>query len=232
MKVGIFEAINIQDHAKTIHALELAISEHEVIMVKPMTNLIEGLERLHQLVYDQQPVTDVFEKLQSNLFESYPDLKPESLAAINDLFVEVEWTIEDTEINTAEYSLAQLIPIASIITSRVLFDLMEDRVSGIGFLDIRDIVKTDDVLGEASILNELSTKNWRRYLDNNTSNIIMTQFGIGSTLANDSSLLKDGMTAVDLLSSWITLGPAYTGTILDEALKRFEFGVLFLNFIY
>jgi aspartate kinase len=133
---------------------------------------------------------------------------------LNNFFTEVEWLLHDKPVREFDYYYDQVVCIGELLSTSVISHYLREAGIENKWLDVRDIIRTDDNFRDANIdwkvteeklklitatweLGELSnaepqTSNLKPQTSNvkpQTSNIILTQGFIGSTDENESTTL-------------------------------------------
>ena len=129
--------------------------------------------------------------------------KEEVYAAVNDLFVEMEWLLEDEPHPDHNYTVDQLAGIAYLASSKIIAMYLDHHGIPGRWLDSRDVIVTDNGYGEAHILEEESAQRARSLAEEVISGqdfVLLTQGGIGSTTENFTTTLgEQGLTKTALL---------------------------------
>lgn len=109
---------------------------------------------------------------------------------INNLFVEVEWILEEEPQDPYDYLYDQIVPLGELISSKILAAYCEHVNIPCHWADARDYIKTDNTFREAAVDWELTEecilKGLTGILD---SKVVITQGFIGSTSENFSTTL-------------------------------------------
>ncbi len=151
---------------------------------KVIDSYIQGKDRTKELV--EAIKHDHYKEIQS-LFEDPTPVMSE----INDLFVEIDWIIEEPFSDTYDYIYDQIVSIGELASSKIVAAYLETLGIESYWLDIRDILITDDTYREAKV-DWVSTSQkcgevLPPLLDNNR--MVITQGFIGSTNENNTTTL-------------------------------------------
>ncbi len=135
--------------------------------------------------------------------------KPQfTLDQLNNLFVEIEWVLEDEIQNDFSYTYDQIVSIGELASTTILNAYLAEQSIPSQWLDARSMIKTDDVFQHANI-------NWPKteQLIQNTATpvlqegkVVITQGFIGSNETNDTTTLGRE-------------GSDFTGSILANCLS-------------
>jgi aspartate kinase len=126
-----------------------------------------------------------------NIIENLDINKVEALNDINDLFVEIEWIIEDQPEDKYDYVYDQVVSVGELISSKIMYHTLKANGHKVAWLDIRDVLFTDEVHREAKVNWALSTDKINQTIFGlmQEDNIIITQGFIGSTTENHTTTL-------------------------------------------
>lgn len=126
---------------------------------------------------------DIIQNLNINVEEALKD--------INDLFVEVDWIIEDKPEDGFDYVYDQIVSIGELVSSKILFHTLKSSGLKAAWLDIRGVLYTDQVYREAKVNWQISTPKIHETFQKlfNQFDIVVTQGFIGSTLENFTTTL-------------------------------------------
>ena len=126
------------------------------------------------------------------------------LAQLNDFFTEVEWLLHDKPVREYDYYYDQVVCVGELLSTCIISHYLNEMNIANKWLDVRDIIRTDDNFRDATVdweyttqkVNELKME-WS--LLNNatettnsklqTPNFYITQGFIGSTDENESTTL-------------------------------------------
>jgi aspartate kinase len=123
---------------------------------------------------------------------------------LNNFFTEVEWLLHDKPVREYDYYYDQIVPVGELLsTSIVSFYLNESGIAN-KWLDVRDIIRTDDNFRDANVDWNYTTKKIEGFSEQlavnseeftthrslfTSHNILLTQGFIGSTDENESTTL-------------------------------------------
>lgn len=109
---------------------------------------------------------------------------------LENLFVELEWQVEEDRLDSYNYVYDQIVSVGELLSSAILSHYLNFAGVKNEWVDVRDILKTDDTYREAVINWEESTQKTeeilRPMLERNT---VVAQGFIGSTADNCTSTL-------------------------------------------
>ena len=156
------------------------------------TNALEGVVRAYHA--QDGTAADQLEQVRNRHFELLEALVGRDEAAfgnVNDLFVEVDWILEETPDDPFDYLYDQIVSIGELVSSRIVAAYLQNIGVEIAWLDARDVIRTDAIYREAwvqwdetkakaeSIAGPLLARAGR----------VITQGFIGSTADNNTTTL-------------------------------------------
>ena len=110
---------------------------------------------------------------------------------LKDFFTEVEWLLHDKPVRNYDYYYDQVVCCGELLSTSIIADYLAEQKLKVKWLDVRDIIRTDDNFRDAAI-------DWL-YTGNNISqhvvplfdeyDVVITQGFIGSTDENESTTL-------------------------------------------
>lgn len=162
-------------YGKTTNALEaiaLACKEQQVEAAK---NLAKQLEHAH-VEYAQQ-------LLNAERFN-------EVLPHLNALFTELEWSIDDFNVQDFDYSYDQIVCIGELLSSRIFAAYLNQLQITTTWIDARDLIRTDTTYRDAKVDWKQTEKQvLDQCLPALQHAIVLTQGFIGATSDNASVTL-------------------------------------------
>lgn len=174
---------------KTTNALEGVVDAYFEDRQKAF-QLLEGIKAAHYSIME-----DLFNKDS----EAYP--------LINDVFVEVEWVLEDEPHDAYDYVYDQIVSIGELVSTKIVAYYLKENGFNLEWEDARGLIKTDTTWREAQIDWEKTQEQVKQVIRPNLDKgvITLTQGFIGSTKDNDTTTLGRE-------------GSDYTGAILSYCL--------------
>lgn len=156
------------------------------------TNALEEVVETYFNDYDQ--VNAKMEIVKVNHFNILAGLFPpdhQVYSIINDFWVEIDWIVEEKPKDTYDYVYDQIVSIGELMSSSIVdayFNLLDIRSK---WLDARDLIRTDDIYREGSIIWDDTLKNVRNNLlpQFEEYDVVVTQGFIGSTADNNTVTL-------------------------------------------
>jgi aspartate kinase len=158
---------------KTTNALEEVVKSHYAADGKA-ASLLDGIRQQHY-----------------KLIESLFPASTEVLDDINDTFVEMEWVLEETPHEDYDFTYDQIVSVGELLSSKILSHYLQYLGISQAWLDVRDVIVTDNTFRDARIQWDVTQKNamskipllWQQ------ANHIVTQGFIGTTSENFTTTL-------------------------------------------
>jgi aspartate kinase len=110
---------------------------------------------------------------------------------IKDFFTEIEWLLHDKAVRSFDYYYDQIVCCGELFSSSILSNYLEELNANVTWIDVRDIVRTDNNFRDAAIdwtFTEAKIEQSVLPLFKN-NDIIITQGFIGATDENESTTL-------------------------------------------
>lgn len=110
---------------------------------------------------------------------------------VNDLFVEIDWILEDEPHDAFDYVYDQVVSIGELVSSRILCHAMVKAGINAVWLDVRGVLFTDEIHREAKVIWGITTEKTSKVMEQLMSkhDIVITQGFIGSTAENHTTTL-------------------------------------------
>ncbi len=178
-------------------------SEKLLIVVSAMGKTTNALEEIISSYFARDG--KAFDKL-NDMRQKHVDLMRELLgddaavfaaaaADVNDIFVEVEWILEDEPHDAYDYVYDQIIAVGELVSSKIVGAYLNKVGLTTTWLDARDVLRTDETWREAVIDWKTTLYNAETIVkpifEQNTEgvNFAVTQGFIGSTKDNNTATL-------------------------------------------
>lgn len=108
---------------------------------------------------------------------------------LHSFFTEVEWLLHDKPIQPFDYYYDQVVCIGELLSSCIVSAYLNEKGIINEWIDVRDIIRTDNNFRDANICWQETMENIRRAGIQNKNTIYVTQGFIGSTDQNESTTL-------------------------------------------
>ena len=194
MKVFKFGGASVKD-AEGVKNLAQILKKYQndkpLVVISAMGKTTNALEKVARAFYLKQDNT--FKLLEDvKLFHQgiLEDLFPKNHSAfdaVNNLFVEVEWALEDEPRPEYPYEYDQIVSIGELVSTTIISIYLKEVALDNHWLDARDVLKTDNKHQAANIDWELSTQLICKHVSKDK--LTITQGFIGCTSENFTTTL-------------------------------------------
>lgn len=191
-------SINSADRFKnTANIIQSFSGEKLLIVISAMGKTTNALETIVNAYFEgrKEESLQLFEQLKNNHLDLVKYLNVTHWQAsenkLKDLFTEIEWLLHDKPVRRYDYYYDQIVCCGELFSSSILSHYLEEHKSKVKWLDVRDIIRTDNNFRDAAI-------DWD-YTDNRIKDsvlplfeefdIVITQGFIGATDENESTTL-------------------------------------------
>lgn len=201
MKVFKFGGASVKDAnaVKNVAAiLKRYPNENIVVVVSAMGKVTNALERLTDAYFyasekkqDQEDAVSVLNEIKKYHFDIIEQLFPDKHHPIhneiNNAFVELDWAIEEEPTHSYDHEYDQIVSIGEIVSSKIVNAYLNEAGVKSKWLDVRDLIQTDNTFREGKVDWELTQK----LVNNNLTQegVIITQGFIGGTSENFTTTL-------------------------------------------
>lgn len=196
-----------------IHNLAFIVEQYEteklVIIVSAMGKTTNALEKVVEAFYEgrQQEALELFNTVKQHHINTAKYLLVtrfnECLAQLNDFFTEVEWLLHDKPVREFDYYYDQVVCVGELLSTAIISQYLNEKEIGNTWLDVRDLVRTDNNFRDAGIDWNYSSEKIKEAIEGwdisgtekNPVNpdlapgIFVTQGFIGATADNESTTL-------------------------------------------
>lgn len=194
MKVFKFGGASVKDAEgvkNLVNILKQYKDDKPLVVISAMGKMTNALEDVARAFYLRQE--DAFEKVdkvkafhQNILNELFNQGHP-VYDAVNNLFVEVEWALEDEPRPDYPYEYDQIVSIGELVSTTIVSAYLQQEGIENNWLDARDVIKTDNRHQEANIDWSLTTDLINKLVKKDKPTI--TQGFIGCTSENFTTTL-------------------------------------------
>ena len=166
-----------------------------VIVVSAMGKTTNALEEVVKSYYaGDGKAAELLENIKNNHFQLISQLIPvsaEIMDDINDTFVEIDWILEESPHDDYDYAYDQIVSIGELLSSKILAHYLHYMKISSTWLDIRDVILTDNTYRDARIQWESTQTNAKNKIEPllKSANHVVTQGFIGSTSENFTTTL-------------------------------------------
>lgn len=200
MKVFKFGGASIKDYdsiQNVAFILEKFKGEKILLVISAMGKMTNALESVAEAFFEerQEDALRLFEKIKSahlNLLKYLLVLQWEKATnALSDFFTEVEWLLHDKPVKDYNYYYDQIVCSGELLSSTLISFFLNEKKINNQWIDVRDILRTDDTFRDAKVDWKTSKRNATEKLLPlfEKNNLVIIQGFIGSTDENESTTL-------------------------------------------
>lgn len=168
-----------------------------LIIISAMGKTTNALEKVAEAFYAgrQEEALQLFEAVKQNHLNIAKFLLVKTWLPANEqmlnFFTEVEWLLHDKPVREYDYYYDQIVCAGELMSTAIVSFFLEEEEIGNTWLDVRDILRTDDHYREGNIDWEYTTKQTQALIVPALANngIVITQGFIGATVDNESTTL-------------------------------------------
>jgi aspartate kinase len=197
-KVFKFGGAALKDAAAVMNVRQILNKYKEeklVIVVSAIGKTTDALEKVVAAHAGQDgTAVDLLNEIKMQHFGLIEELlsrEHEVNALVNDLFVEVDWALEEPPHENYDYLYDQIVSVGELVSSRIVGAYLEETGLPAHWVDARDVVLTDDIYREGWVqwpeTGERAGRVFRPLLEND--GFVITQGFIGSTKDNQTTTL-------------------------------------------
>jgi aspartate kinase len=191
-------SINSVERIKnTAEIIKSAKEKKLLIVVSALGKTTNALEKVTEAFFDNRPeeALQLFEAVKKTHidFTKFLIVKQwqDSESKLNDFFTEVEWMLHDKPVRSFDYYYDQIVCVGELLSSHILSYYLTEENIGNTWIDVRDIIRTDNNFRDAAVDFGFTAKKIREEImpSFDRHNIVITQGFIGSTDENESTTL-------------------------------------------
>ena len=168
-----------------------------LIVISAMGKTTNALEKVVESYFDnrKEDALKLFEQIKESHINTLKYLVTlqwnEAMQHMTDFFTEVEWMLHDKPVRSFDYYYDQIVCCGELLSSNILSAYLKENKINNAWLDVRDIIKTDNNFRDAGILWKETSENVDQSIQKlfETINVVITQGFIGSTDENESTTL-------------------------------------------
>ena len=168
-----------------------------LIVISAMGKTTNALEKVVESYFDnrKEDALKLFEQIKESHINTLKYLVTlqwnEAMQHMTDFFTEVEWMLHDKPVRSFDYYYDQIVCCGELLSSNILSAYLKENKINNTWLDVRDIIKTDNNFRDAGILWKETSENVDQSIQKlfETINVVITQGFIGSTDENESTTL-------------------------------------------
>ena len=191
-------SINSVDRFKnTAKIIQSFKGEKLLIVISAMGKTTNALEKVIASFYEsrKEEALMLFDQLKNNHLDTLKYLTvtnwQQAENQLKDFFTEVEWLLHDKPVRNYDYYYDQIVCCGELLSSSILNSFLQEEKVNAKWLDVRDIIRTDNNFRDAAIdwsftnkrIHEAVIPLFKSY------DVIITQGFIGATDENESTTL-------------------------------------------
>lgn len=200
MKVHKFGGASIGTAAgiqNTRNIIQSCMDDKLVIVVSAIGKTTDALEKVAVAFYDgkKELALQLFGAIKQHhltiakylLVATYNETHDQ----LANFFTEVEWLLYDKPVRAFDYYYDQVVCVGELLSTAILSAYLRETGLANQWLDVRDIIRTDDTFRDAAIDWTFTTMAMRQTMEqvSPAAGIIVTQGFIGATDQNESTTL-------------------------------------------
>ncbi len=163
---------------KTTNALEKVVDAFYESKKEEALYFFDGIKQEHLAIY-------------SEVLSGNNDSSITIDHLLSDFLTEIEWLLHDKPVRSYDYYYDQIVCIGELLSSAILSASLSFTALQNSWVDVRDIIRTDDNFRDAKIDWEITAQKTRELIVPlfSNKNIVLTQGFVGATDENESTTL-------------------------------------------
>ena len=155
MKVYKFGGASIKDAEGIRNISQFVLNENVeplIIVVSAMGKTTNMLEKVVNDYYaNNSPNLDEVKLYHYSILKELFDKSHSIFDDVNNLFVEIEWAIEDAPTSTYNYEYDQIVSVGELLSTKIVSAFLEQEGFANKWIDARDIIRTDNTYRNARV---------------------------------------------------------------------------------
>lgn len=197
MKVFKFGGASVKDAdgvKNVVSVIQKHMTDNLLVVVSAMGKTTNALEKVTDAYfYGSANGIDLLNDVRAYHIEIMTNLFPKNHSIydeVTNLFVEIEWAVEDPPTGTYDFEYDQIVSIGELVSSKIIAAYLKLSGISVTWFDARDVVKTDNTYREGKIDWVTSQTMYNDHLGRKiNSKISLTQGFIGCTSENFTTTL-------------------------------------------
>ncbi len=187
-------SINSIERIKNVSSIFQSYSDEKIlVIISAMGKTTNALENVVAAFYEKknEEALQLFENIKQEHLKIANQLMDKPINQLTDFFTEVEWLLHDKAVREYDYYYDQIVCAGELLSSKIVSAFLQsEKIKNI-WIDVRDIIRTDDNFMEATVDLEFTQNKIHELILPifNETNIVITQGFIGSTDENESTTL-------------------------------------------
>ncbi len=187
-------SINNVERIKNVSKIFQSYRDEKILVViSAMGKTTNALENVVASFYEKknEEALQLFEKIKQDHLIIANQLTDKPINQLTDFFTEVEWLLHDNAVREYNYYYDQIVCAGELLSSTIVSAFLRSEKIKNTWIDVRDIIRTDDNFMEATVDLEFTENKIHELILTifNETNIVITQGFIGSTDENESTTL-------------------------------------------
>jgi aspartate kinase len=192
-------SVSTAERIKNVGKILKKYSDEKIlIVVSAIGKTTNALEKVVEAFYssDQQKALELFQKIKEDHLSNARELSGhpapvEAHHSLIDFFTEVEWLLHDKPLRNFDYYYDQVVCIGEMLSSTIVGNYLNSAGVSNQWIDVRDIIRTDDNFRDARIDWSFTRKRVEESILPlfEKTNMVLTQGFIGATDENESTTL-------------------------------------------
>lgn len=189
-------SVNSVERIQNLRDIVKLFGEDElVIIISAMGKTTNALEKVVDAFYAEkkEEALQLFENIKTQHITTAKYLLithfNACLEQLNNFFTEVEWLLHDKPVKEYDYYYDQVVCTGELLSTCIVSHYMNEMNIKNLWVDVRDVLRTDNNFRDASIDWEYTTQKVQSAIHPSQSRIYITQGFIGSTDENESTTL-------------------------------------------
>ena len=191
MRVYKFGGASVKDAAGVRNVVSILQAESDVnlvIVISAMGKTTNSLETIVNAYYaGDTPSLDSIKQYHFDIMNQLFDCNHTIYDEVNNLFVEIEWVIEDAPTSTYAYEYDQIVSVGELLSTTIISAYLNECGFTNRWLDARDIIRTDNTHRNARVDWELTESLIQKEVSKGLP--LLTQGFIGCTSENFTTTL-------------------------------------------
>ena len=167
--------------------------EKILIVISAIGKTTNALEKVVEAFYngDNKTALELFEQIKKEHLDTYNELVPVNNTGLSDFFTEIEWLLHDKPVKSFDYYYDQVVCIGELLSSSIVSAFLNGGGVKNGWIDVRDIIRTDDNFRDARIDWQVTEEKVKSVVLPlfEEFDLVITQGFIGATDENESTTL-------------------------------------------
>ena len=171
--------------------------EKILIVISAMGKTTNALETVVNAFYEnrKEDALKLFEQLKDSHINTLKYLTvlqwQQAENQLKDFFTEIEWLLHDKPVRPYDYYYDQVVCCGELFSSSIVCNYLKEEKVNAAWVDVRDIIRTDNNFRDAGVDWEITEKNIKEKVLPlfNEHDIVITQGFIGATDENESTTL-------------------------------------------